>query len=417
MAPQRGGERKALDELVREARKEQLTELDWEALEGRLLHRATEQSRTPRRSRQFVVSALAAALITAVLAVIGVRAGLLSSGSQPEVRRVSEPVAVAANQTPAPRTFGPDVTSPLDGNALAAGDRVQTRALPIRVQHRSHSGWVLAADSAATVLSVGDVVTLRLDAGTLHAEVTPAERPESFIVHAGGTRVAVHGTRFKVQRRHGRVLVRVTEGVVVVSPLRDSGPADERWLLRAPSRGDFSEDGSAGHVIASEGASAAAPLQRSRPARRPQVRAPVQTPPIAREAEQPVATVQPAEPAESQDAPPAEEGSELAGAEGGAPYELPLKPSIGEVEAGLTRVIDSLSACFQEHMPARGDVRVTARTKLMLGILADGRIGSAVFDPPLAPNVSQCAVSAAAHVRFAASREGVRLTRFLELRR
>jgi pyruvate-formate lyase len=62
-------------------------------------------------------------------------------------------------------------------------------------------------------------------------------------------------------------------------------------------------------------------------------------------------------------------------------------------------------------------MRVTARTTLSLSVLPDGRIAKSAFDPPLAPNVSQCAQGAAAAIRFVASREGVTLTRVLELRR
>ena len=254
------------------------------------------------------------------------------------------------------------------------------------------------------------MVTLRLDAGSLSAEVTHAERPESFVVHAGATRIAVHGTRFSVQRRQARVLVHVTEGVVAVSPLHAAASAQERWLLHAPARGDFSEDGSAGHVIAREVEKPKPNATRSRASRRaPAASTHVPAAPSgSATAEQSVP-----EGAESLEGQPPAELS----AEAGAPAEIPATLSIGDVEAGLTQVIDALSGCFQQHMPARGDMRVTARTTLTLSVGPDGRIASSQFNPPLAPNVSACALRASGAVRFAASQEGASLTRILELRR
>ncbi|HEY6557337.1 MAG TPA: FecR domain-containing protein [Polyangiaceae bacterium] len=404
MATQGGGEHRALEELLRDVRKESLAKLDWEALEGRLLKRVGQEPREPSRSPWFgTVFGVTAAAFAVVVAIIGVRVGL---------RSLSEDAPSTPKPTAA-RVFGPEVTSPLHGNALAAGDRVRTAGVSIRVTHRAHSSWVLAPDSAVTVVSVGNVVSLRLDSGSLTAEVTHAERSESFVVLAGATRVAVHGTRFQVQRRQGRVLVRVSEGVVAVSSLHATGQSDEQWLLHAPSRGDFSDDGSAGHVIASEVAEKSRP-----PATRPRgVRRP------------PTASARPAPESPSGVAAAPESAAEVSpeavveqlpaelGVEAGAAAELPAKPSIGDVEAGLAQVIDTLSGCFRAHMPARGDMRVTARTTLSLSVLPDGRVAKSAFEPPLAPNVSQCAQGAAAAIRFAASREGVTVTRILELRR
>ncbi len=298
-----------------------------------------------------------------------------------------------------------------DEPALAARDRVQSGASPIRVEHRAHSSWVLGPRSAVTVLSVGDVVTLRLDSGSLTAEVTHAERPESFVVQAGATRIAVHGTRFSVQRRNARVLVQVSEGVVAVSSLHAAASAQERWLLHAPSRGDFSEDGAAGHVIASEVVESKTNARRPRGSRRAPATSPVPVP--AAPSASAAVEQSTSEHAESL----GEQQPSALAADAGAPAEIPADLSIGDVEAGLTQVIDALSACFQQHMPARGDMRVTARTTLTLSVGPDGRITKSQFNPPLAPNVSQCAQGASGAARFAVSREGATLTRILELRR
>jgi hypothetical protein len=233
-------------------------------------------------------------------------------------------------------------------------------------------------------------LVIRLDSGSLSAEVVPVNRPESFVVEVAATRVAVHGTRFHVERRSSRVFVDVSEGAVAVAPLMGS---DKRWLLRAPSSGDFALDGSSGHVVTSE------PIKST-----------------ARLASHAGSAVKPGPSAAAGDA-ASQELTAPDEAVDAAPAPLPDKPSIGELEAGLSLVIDRVSRCFTKHMPARGDMRVTARTTLKLKVAPDGSIAEQSFEPPLSPTVSACGALEAEQVRFVASREGVSVTRILELNR
>ncbi|MEI9949618.1 MAG: FecR domain-containing protein [Pseudomonadota bacterium] len=74
----------------------------------------------------------------------------------------------------------------------------------------------------------------------------PNPKPETFAVEVGGTRVAVHGTAFRVERVAERVQVEVSEGTVAVEASgTHSSPA---FLLRRNSRGTFALDGHTGSV-------------------------------------------------------------------------------------------------------------------------------------------------------------------------
>lgn len=383
----RGGEDEALREVVREARSEPVVEPDWERLEKHLLQRvaATQSSRVNGGRSPFHVVGLAlAASLAAVVVFAGARLWHSNSGE------AQLPLAAS-------RSFGPEVSGALDGDTLRAGDAVLSGARSISVDHRGQASWVLEPSSHATVVSQGNVIALRLDSGALSAQVVPVHRPESFIVEAGGTRVAVHGTRFRVERRDDRVLVGVTEGVVTVSSL-SRGPK-QAWTLRGPSHGDFALDGASGEVVSGELAavSAASGSHATRAAKR---------------LVNPNKAVEKA--TQSVEEEPAVEAPETLPE---ARAELPAKPSIGDVESGLATVVNIVTSCFAENMPARGDIRVTARTTLKLQIAPDGRVASEEFDPPLAPSVRDCATQGSKAAHFAPSHEGVSVTRTLELAR
>jgi hypothetical protein len=390
----RRDEEKALQEIVREVRAESPVLPDWEKLESRL---ARERNRS-HRPRPAVSSwvwpkfALVAAAVGGVVALVGVR---LSA---------PPPAAPAVNSEAAPtRKFEPDATGKLAGERLRVGDQVITRASAAIIEHRARATWILAPRSQATLAGIGETLTIRLDSGSLSAEVVPVQRPESFVVEVGQTRVAVHGTRFRVERRSDRVFVDVSEGVVAVGPVSRATPA-RSWMLRAPSSGDFALDGLSGHVVA---AAPASPPRKSR----------------ARSARIAKSASPELEPSNGTEVPAAGAEESVSSAEELAetlpppPAELPNKPSLGDVENGLNAVLNAISACFVQHMPERGDIHVTARTTLKLEIAPDGSIAAQAFEPPLAPSVSKCSRAAAERIRFAPSYEGIRLTRLLELNR
>lgn len=344
MSDERDPNLDALDRLVDEARREPEPDIDWKSVETRLLERVAQgeaqPAAAPRRPLWSTVASLAAA---AALIIVGARA--LTPAEAPV------PVATAPTVEPsAPRVFD---SANVSGGDLMAGDRIVAAAHDVRVQHDGHATWTLARGGEAVLARTGERLTVSLTRGSVLCKVVPSPKPESFAIEVDHTRVAVHGTEFRVTRQASHARVEVTEGVVAVGPT-DSEPT-EGWRLTAGDRGTFSLDGKSGDVTR---ATAAAPDV-------PNPEAPTSAPKPT-----------------------------MADAIGKA-----------ELEAGLDRVIATTSRCFDRHTGTEAGVRVTARTRVTLSVSAAGT-ASVSFDPPLAPQVQQCAAGSAAGLRFARTKRG-----------
>src|SRR5581483_1630809 len=135
-------------------------------------------------------------------------------------RPAPAPAVAEAAQPPQAKTHG---AGPRNGNALAVGDVVESGTDAVVVDHDGQATWTLSPDSSAHVEELGSVIRVALDRGVLSAKVAKSPRPESFVVRVEGTRIAVHGTAFRVSRLDHAVTVEVTEGVVGVGPLH--GPS------------------------------------------------------------------------------------------------------------------------------------------------------------------------------------------------
>jgi len=365
-----GREAQALRRLTRELRTEPTPELAWDRLEERLLARIREPSQLP--SPQWTMSRFGVAYaLAAVAAVAALVTGL--AGTQPSIER---PQAASIEHA---QSVGP--TGPLNGDALVAGTRIEADTEPRQIDHPGRASWTLAAHSSAVLVTGGELIGVRLESGTLFAHVVPASRPESFAVDVGQTRVLVHGTVFSVERRTEQAIVEVTEGTVSVRPQNGNS---QGWMLHAPARGQFSLDGTHGTI------ERLGPVASGRRFPRPSA---------ARGAG---GSAQP-NPSTQESAAPA------------APGELPKSPSIGDVESGVSSVIDVVSGCFARHTPTQKDMQVIASTVLTLSVEPGGRISAHQFVPPLAPDVESCSGQELDRVRFAPSQEGIRLVRHLEL--
>jgi hypothetical protein len=352
----------ALRRLIEEARRGATPELEWDAIEAKILAGAkrTVPGAAPRSRR---VSWLAAAALAA-LAALGAGAAMLLKPSAPASSEAprQEAVATAAPALP---------VGNMDGDALAAGALVTSSSDPIVVNHAGHVTWTLAPEGVARVESVGDVIELSLDRGTLSAHVTKSKMPESFVVRVEKTRIAVHGTSFRVERLAKAVHVEVEEGVVAVGPL--GGTAFE---VRAPSS-----------VLVSFDGVRVDPRRASGPA------APVMGGLGAGTLAESVAGNQP-EKAEATH-------------EESAPSEPP----------GVERVIQAVRRCLSENTVAGGDLRVSVRTRMSLRVQASGHVGEALFAPPLAPPVQHCVDAHVGSIGFFASHDGFALDRVIELER
>lgn len=398
MSLERRPEEQALDRLILELREQPAPELDWQRMEARLMREPKpEPSRAGlgwlRRLRLPTAGLLAAATVVAAVVV--------------EHRPTAVPAKLSAKASPL-RMFRSVSGEPLNGDQLALGTHVTAGAQPLVVEHVGRARWTLEPHATATLTNSGEFLTLRLDSGALSAAVVPNPKPETFAVEVGGTRVAVHGTAFRVERSADRVLVSVSEGTVAVEPTGTH--AAPSFLLRRDSRGSFGLDGHTGSVegnasaVVSDSASQShreiapntlkgaprAALRAAHAANHAGSAASASAAPVAVPAPAPT---------------PASSGPAL-----------PLQPSISEIETGVSSALDLLNGCFRDQAHSTG-IHVVASTGLTLHVTGEGMVQSVTFAPPLAPAVEDCAVNGLRDLTFARSTEGLTFTRVFELTR
>jgi hypothetical protein len=291
--------------------------------------------------------------------------------------------------------------------ALRAGDVVETSATAATFALPNVVRWELAPESRVVVQSAASPSglghVLALERGSVHAEVTP--RPaseglvEAFAIEVGQTRVAVHGTAFRVTRTADGVLVEVEHGAVAVGPAGYGGSTTAH-LLVAPARATFSLDG---------GRTAA-----MLPPAPPVVSDPV-TPasPTAQVAESGRHIDAPATPGAASshaggsdmrviETPAAVAPSVVQTAAAGAASEtpaaaatttLPMTPApVAPQHLTQSAIRATLAHCFQQaYDPSSSSLKVSVSSTFRLHLRPDGSIQSARFDPPLKPEFQQCA--------------------------
>jgi FecR protein len=372
-----GGELRALRQVAHELQNEPAPELDWDRVEQALLERTAHAEPIRAQSRWRGIALVAAAAAVAI-AGLGVLHHVRSSAPAP----VAHVVYV----------YGPQVSGALDGHRLAVGDRVVTGAEAVRVEHAGRVTWTLAPHSSATLAVNGRYLTIRLDSGSLSAEVVPSQRLENFAVEVEQTRIAVHGTHFTVQKLGDSARVVLMRGVVAVGPASERGHT-QGWLMTAPATGTFSLDGAGtGHV--DEG-NATAPAEPA-PAAQPTSASAPAAPPVAKE---PARAPAPAS-TESKSAAP-----------------LPASPPQAELDRGADRVASTVRSCFAQNTEFGAGVRTLATTALSIQVAPAGNITTLHFDPPLAPSVQRCSASVMSSVHFSPSLQGATAKRTLKLER
>lgn len=252
----------------------------------------------------------------------------------------------------------------------------------------------LAPDSKVALLDDGERVLLRLDQGSVAAEIVPVKGGEPFAVDVGGRRVAVHGTKLLVARVDGALQVAVAEGSAVVGvprgDARTEGPVvcagcvgsfgSDASIVRDPSSADRLVD-DALHVTVA----IAAPTPDVAPA--PDV---APTPEVA-----PTPTPSPAPM-------PIPVPTPNKGAVGANPVAVPSPapaPAPGLTPAqytpALAKLANALGACFP-HTKAT----FSFTTNMTITIAPTGAIAESTFDPPLDAPVRACAQKVIAGATF-----------------
>ncbi|MEO8185179.1 MAG: FecR family protein [Deltaproteobacteria bacterium] len=391
------GPRARLDRLVAEVRGQPVPEPAESGLPARLRaefrsaadgsSRALTPARPSAARRWWPALGLAAAALALVLA------------------RFSARAPASAERAVAPLAL-------LDGQALEIGVLVVAADQPRHVEHAGRAHWELAPGSKARLLSAaGGVLRVSLEQGSLAAEVEPSGQPESFVVQARGTEVAVHGTRFAVSLLEERVHVSVTRGQVQVRPvvLGRAVLPTSGTLLGPGMQADFWAGATEPSVPAAVHADTS--VRRAVP---PPPIVPV-APPAVRAA-RPASTATAAKPYAAPSAPAAVPTAPSSVALPAPAPRQPAAPS-ASVEQALETVTEHVQQCFREQLRGSGELGIEATTRLGLWVEPDGELLRADFEPPLAPAVESCVTVQLSHLRVARSPAGFRVERDIRLRR
>ncbi len=398
MSPDRS--ERALREVTREARTEQLPKVDWAAIEEQLP--MTRVHTLPPRPRSFRPWLVAAAFALAGGAGAYAFTLVYPHAAQVATTRVSTPVTPPAARAPA--------NEDVNGDALFVGARVVAGDFPQSVVHAGHARWTLAPHSEGTLLANGDIVTVRLEHGSVTSRVVKSSRTETFAVEAADVRVAAHGTEFTVSLGADGVSVSVTEGSVLVGPREEPGqgqllisPAAKRYTGAAlPVEDDGSGlEALGGHRAANRMAAESTPdasgsTGASGKSSRLGLAPPAST--------------------EKLTARKAASGP----AAGAAPSEVderPSEPSAAGLEAATASVMRLTQACFKERTIAGEGVRVTAQTSVTFRTLPEGGVNRVVFEPPLSPAVQACVNAGMGAIQTDATRNGFQVSHSLDLER
>lgn len=373
-----------LRQLVQDARADR-PDVDWDRLERSLLRSVDEDSaKAPERPPMHSAVWLWVAPTAALLAAAGIF-WMSRPTSRPQHTVPAAPQAQAAHEI-------------LDGSKLMVPAAVEAFTEPVTVEHAGRATWTLAPRTLAHLDKANEIIEIALDRGTLDAHVVKSPKPESFVVIADHTRIAVHGTAFRVVRSDHDVTVDVSEGVVSVGPL--GAPAVQR--LGAASHGVFSLEGrpvgagAESHGVSSpEGTPAVAGAgAMGEAAPKPGTESPAQarTERVAEPAPVPGASTHAATSSRS-----AQTGASTASA--------------------AAQAVGAVRSCFASQTAPAGDLKITAVTTLSLRVLPDGKVMQALLEPPLAPPVQSCIDGALGQIRFPASASGLSIEKTISLER
>lgn len=379
---------RVMRQLIDELRNEQPPTVDW----GRAEHHIRETIEPLARARRtgapywqrrawLGASAFAAAAAAVVL--------MVSGPSSAPLRSVPEVGSVVSAGSQAQRfvvdgvatwTLAPSSRAVLRCGTAECSETAGDRSRGRRAGLPSH------APSTAYVVV--------LERGALEADVVPqpdgSPMTERFVVETAGVRVAVHGTKFTVERGTDEVTVEVLRGAVTVGPAGHRGLTTGH-LLVAPARAAFSLDSARmARLLPPETTPIAATLggTGSRP---------LAAGTVSPEGEASGAGIEPSEPtsdesdtASTPDGPPQPPQSGDPNQASGAtePTTEAQDPSAPQQVLTLSDARARMVACLRapaSSSQARESVRVTISSTVRLSLDASRRIVAVQFTPPLKP--------------------------------
>jgi len=349
-------------------------EIDWERLETSVMLNAEQEALARRRLgvQGHKGWGLLAMVAAAAAAFIVLAPGAVPNASQP----TSAVPAVQAEATPVNAApAGAIVVTDLKPSSV-----VQSGDQPLRFTLPGVVSWTLAPYSRAVVDTVQMPHRVSLEEGNLRAEVVPRHSSnqlvEAFVVEAGSTRIAVHGTVFTVERAAAEVTVEVTRGTVTVGPASYRGATTGR-LLVSPARARFSL--AQGRFLSSLEPTAAPAVKQSRPL-------PTASPDTTQRS--PLAVAEP--PLDAVDQPkPIAIAPELDTDSDSPNTAVPSPEGPPQLTIGQARAL--LVACLSAGTTAAKDTLVMGSSHVTAHLDANGNVQSVHFSPPLRPDLmSRC---------------------------
>jgi ferric-dicitrate binding protein FerR (iron transport regulator) len=396
-----------LDKLIREARDDlrgrDAPDVDWGAVEEKLFARiedlkTAERARFRGARRAWVATAAAAAAAFAVVALVFGRAPErlpLTSSVAPHPGEAGEAVGSVAEIAPTGRVLVNG--TPLGrGGSLAVGDTLEVQGADALIDSPGKVRLIVERGSRIRLTRRRGPLVVALERGAVEADVTPVESGEAFAVDVAHSRIAVHGTHFRVARVGARALVDLTEGVVSVG----EAPRDGSLLgsvVTAPAHVEFAVSNAKETLAVDHDPTAVRPAASwggaaSRAELPPLLRRPAtERAPEAAELRSAAA----AKPAESRGATPPSTSDAAVSAAATTAVSSPLLSPLSPDEA----VTSAVRACMAER-PRADNVTVLFRTTLELDVAEDGAVRGARFDPPVLPDVNECAAPTIYRVRF-----------------
>ena len=352
-------------------------ELPWDRIEQRVLDQI-ESCPAPRPplSPEVPWQRLVAMAAIAAASIVG-------------LHRITHPLSTSAYRPPTAVVSQRSVTrlpSRSTPDALLPGMRLH----PAQPASYEHGGWVsftLPAGADLTVDRSDDRVVLSLLSGSVGVAVAPGQPAGSFVIVAGKTAVAVHGTRFHVVRRADCVLVQVEEGVVSVGEMSRTGPT-ARWLLGAHDQGTFSLDGARQASFSRWSPWRQAPVVASQ--------SPVASPVAEAAAESSAESGNVAKPTRPHDD-PTTHTAKLSAEEDSLPEQLTLALA----DPTISPMVASIHECYRSAASTLAPgVKVTVQSSLSITVAPDGHVVFARFDPPLKPDAQVCANGVVQNAKF-----------------
>lgn len=374
-----------LDKLIEEAREglgvREAQNVDWRSVDDALFSRIAAERHAERsrfasgRERAWAVTGAVALAAAGVVAIVAAKPGHDRSPVAPSVV-VDEVLATVVH-------LDGEGTALINGSAVERGapirtnDEIDAVAGDVLVERTGKLRFLVEKGSSVRVThGQGDhgPLVLALDRGAVEADVVPVPSGEAFAVDIGPSRVAVHGTHLRVSREELHARIDLSEGVVAVGEAPRAGPVLGA-IVYAPAHAEFDAADARGTLSVVHDAEA--------------VRGPADLGAVTASA----ATS--SEPATPERGVPAHADTPGRGAVATprvaeahtAPSASPSSSSSSSPEQTLANAV---WACMAGR-PRAENVTVLVSTTLHLDVADDGMVRSARFEPPVLPDVNECA--------------------------